>query len=120
MTTCIAIPIANDRVSGHFGHADRFAFVTIDDDQQTTRFLTPPPHAPGVLPRWLADNGAQVVIAGGMGPKAVQLLEQAGIHCLLGVPDLSIDEAIQRYRQEQLPTGQVQCNHDSGHSCTDH
>ena len=35
--------------------------------------LVPPPHEPGVLPGWLHHLGADVIIAGGMGQRAISL-----------------------------------------------
>ena len=120
MPECIAMPIANERVSAHFGHAAYFVFVNLDGDTATTRKATPPAHAPGVLPQWLAEEGAQVVIAGGMGGRAVDLLKAQGIRCLLGVPALTVQEAIDLYRQQTLPTGEVECSHEEGHECPGH
>lgn len=120
MSECIAIPLAEGCVSAHFGHATCFAFVTIDGDDLHIENRTPPAHAPGVLPQWLAAEGAQVVIAGGMGPQAVNLLAASGIRCLLGVPALDITEAIAHYRDHRLPTGQVSCTHDTDAACPGH
>ena len=116
----IALPITDGRVSAHFGHARQFALVDTDldcADLTITRLVTPPPHAPGVLPRWLAEQGVQVVIGGGIGPRAVELLAAQGIECQLGVPDLSLDDAIARFRAGSLPTGEVDCTHAPGHTC---
>ncbi len=66
----IAIPVADGRLCPHFGHCQQFALIDVDETtRQTapTAFLTPPPHEPGVLPRWLHQQGADVIIAGGMG-----------------------------------------------------
>ncbi|MFH1848505.1 MAG: NifB/NifX family molybdenum-iron cluster-binding protein, partial [Candidatus Omnitrophota bacterium] len=41
--------------------------------------LTPPAHAPGVLPKWLGEQGANVIIASGMGTRAQNLFKENGI-----------------------------------------
>ncbi|NLX99973.1 MAG: chromosome partitioning protein ParA, partial [Rhodopirellula sp.] len=50
----IAIPLANGRLSMHFGHCEQFALVEADAQSGKildTKLITPPPHEPGVLPR---------------------------------------------------------------------
>ena len=52
----------------HFGHCERFALLDVDLDARAITVredLTPPPHEPGVLPRWLAEQGVGLVLAGG-------------------------------------------------------
>ena len=64
----IAIPLADGRLCMHFGHCEQFALVEVDDENKTilaTDYRTPPAHEPGVLPRWLHEQGANVIIAGG-------------------------------------------------------
>lgn len=54
-----AIPTAQGRLCAHFGHCEEFAFVEIDEkDKKITGVSkkTPPPHEPGVLPRWLVQD----------------------------------------------------------------
>ena len=83
----IAIPLAAGRLCMHFGHCEQFALVDVDEAAQKgrgTTLLTPPPHEPGLLPRWLHEQGADVVIAGGMGQRAQQLFAQSGIRVLVG------------------------------------
>ncbi len=66
----IAIPVADGRLCMHFGHCEQFAMVDVDPVEKkilSKTFLTPPPHEPGLLPRWLAEKGATCIIAGGMG-----------------------------------------------------
>ena len=56
----IAIPMAEGRLCMHFGHCEQFALVEVDEANKvvtSTSYLTPPPHEPGVLPRWLHEQG---------------------------------------------------------------
>jgi ATP-binding protein involved in chromosome partitioning len=69
----IAIPVTEGKLSAHFGHCEEFAVV--DVDEQTREIagvakLLPPAHEPGVLPKWLSEQKADVIIAGGMGQRA--------------------------------------------------
>ena len=83
----IAIPMLDGKLCMHFGHCAQFALVDADEKTKTvtgTRMLTPPPHEPGVLPRWLHEQGANVIIAGGMGQRAQSLFTENGCAANLG------------------------------------
>ena len=49
-----------------------------------TNYLTPPPHEPGVIPRWLHEQGATTIIAGGMGMRAQQIFAENNITVVTG------------------------------------
>ena len=75
----IAIPTAGGRLALHFGHCEQFALVEVDSESGAivhTETLQAPPHEPGALPRYLHENGADVIIAGGMGRRAQMLFRQ--------------------------------------------
>jgi len=69
----IAIPLADSRLTAHFGHCQSFAVYTVNTEEQTVlsrEDLIPPPHEPGLFPKWLADLKVGLIIAGGMGNRA--------------------------------------------------
>ncbi|MFW5775576.1 MAG: NifB/NifX family molybdenum-iron cluster-binding protein, partial [Chitinivibrionales bacterium] len=67
----IAIPVAQGKLCMHFGHCQVFSLITVEKDQiVATEELVPPPHEPGILPRWLKEQNADIIIAGGMGGRA--------------------------------------------------
>lgn len=118
----IAIPLEGGRLSSHFGHCERFAFIDIDEKtrQITTKLeVTPPPHEPGQLPPWLANQGATLIIAGGMGGRAKQLLQDAGIGYVLGAPTLTAEELVASYLNGTLQGGENACTHHEGEPCQD-
>ena len=83
----IAIPLADGRLTAHFGHCQEFAIIEIEGNEITKKETrVPPPHEPGVLPSWLHSLGANVIIAGGMGGRALSLFEQNGINVVAGAP----------------------------------
>jgi ATP-binding protein involved in chromosome partitioning len=83
----LVVPVSDGKLSSHFGHCEQFAFVqTMNGKIVKTEMRNPPAHEPGVLPRWLHDQGADVAIAGGMGEKARELLQDNGIEVILGAP----------------------------------
>ena len=73
--------------------------------------MVPPPHEPGVLPRWLHEQGTNVIIAGGMGARALDLFAQNGIKVLTGAPSLAPEELVQQYLDSTLKTGFNMCDH---------
>jgi predicted Fe-Mo cluster-binding NifX family protein len=108
----IAIPLAQGKLTAHFGHCEQFALMDVDNgDIKNKELLTPPPHEPGVLPRWLHELGANVIIAGGMGQKAISLFDEAGIKVITGAPALSPEELVQQYLSGTMATGANVCNH---------
>ncbi|MBM4093014.1 MAG: ATPase [Planctomycetes bacterium] len=110
----IAIPLADGRLCMHFGHCEQFALVDVDEaarESQRAVLLTPPAHEPGLLPRWLHEQGADVVIAGGMGQRAQQLFAQNGIRVLVGAPADTPEELVSAYLAGTLKNGQNVCDH---------
>ena len=66
----IAIPLAEGKLAMHFGHCDRFALMDVDTSEKKLLKrvdVEAPPHQPGLLPPWLAERGANMIIAGGIG-----------------------------------------------------
>ena len=107
-----AIPIAEGKLTAHFGHCKEFALVDVEDNQITNqRTLQPPPHEPGVLPRWLHQLGANVIIAGGMGQRAISLFAENNIEVIVGAPVLAPEALVQGYLDKTLRTGGNVCDH---------
>lgn len=110
----IAIPVADGRLCPHFGHCQQFALIDVDEitrQPKQTAFLTPPPHEPGVLPRWLHQQGAGVIIAGGMGQRAQHLFAENGIQVVVGAASETPENVVQAYLEGSLVSGQNWCDH---------
>jgi len=108
----LVVPVSEGKLSSHFGHCKQFAFIEIQHGEiAKTEMLTPPAHEPGVLPRWLNEQGADIVIASGMGEKAQQLLEENGIEVIIGVPMDSPESLTNQYLSGTLVTGANVCDH---------
>ena len=110
----IAIPIVEERLSTHFGHCE--AFAILEADQQGKAIVsksmhTAPPHEPGLLPRWLHELGADVIIAGGMGQRAQQLFAQNGITVVVGAQAETPEQLASRYLSGTLQAGENLCDH---------
>jgi predicted Fe-Mo cluster-binding NifX family protein len=110
----IAIPCAEGKLAMHFGHCAEFAIVTVNDSDNSiegTEMLTPPPHEPGVLPKWLGEQKADMILAGGMGMRAQQLFSEQGIKVAVGAPALAPQELVEKLLEGSLECGDNICDH---------
>jgi predicted Fe-Mo cluster-binding NifX family protein len=107
-----AIPLADGKLTAHFGHCQKFALIEVEDNEiKTKETHVPPPHEPGVLPAWLHSLGANVIIAGGMGGRAIDLFKQNSINVIIGAPALEPEELVKSYLNNTLVTGANVCDH---------
>ena len=109
-----AIPLADGRLCAHFGHCQSFALI--DADTKSRKILArgevdAPPHEPGLLPRWLADKGANVIIAGGMGGRAQGLFAEQGIDVIVGAPSEEPEKLVLAHLGGSLEAGDNTCDH---------
>ncbi len=108
-----AVPVTGGMMSPHFGHCEQFAFFDVDEQKKITHqeFIDSPKHQPGLLPVWLAEQGASIVIAGGMGPSAIELLQQHGIDVVLGAVETDSEKAVLSHLSGGLATAENICDH---------
>lgn len=117
----IAVAAMGNTVAGHFGHCENFIFFDTADGKITSINSVPNPgHRPGFLPNFLADNGAEVVIAGGMGGGAVDIFNERGVEVIVGATgDATV--AVEAYlRGELVSTGSICHNHEHADECGNH
>jgi ATP-binding protein involved in chromosome partitioning len=108
----VAVPLAEGLLCNHFGHCERFALIEVREGRMGEKeFHTPPPHEPGLLPRWLGDLGVNLIIAGGMGQRALSLFNQRGIKVITGAPNLAPEVLVENYLAGSLITGANVCDH---------
>lgn len=109
----IAVPVYEKKLCSHFGHCEEFAVIDITKECKINevKYLTPPPHEPGVLPKWLADLGVDVIIAGGMGMKAQQIFLANNVDVVIGAKGEKPEEIAENYIKGALETGQNLCSH---------
>jgi len=110
----IAIPVAGGKLAMHFGHCEQFALIDVDQTQKKIvgkEFVDAPPHQPGLLPRWLAERGAKVIIAGGMGQRAQSIFVENDITVVIGASSESPEQIVSDYLDGALQTGENICDH---------
>lgn len=107
------VAVACDRgtVSAHFGHCPEYRVFEVSDGKITGSTSLPNPgHQPGVLPGFLASHGVNCIIAGGMGPRAVELFKQNNIEVVLGATG-DVDDVVLKYMDGSLELGDSACEH---------
>lgn len=110
----IGIPVENGKLAMHFGHCKHFALIEIDKKKNeivSRDTVQAPPHEPGLLPGWLAERGTNLVIAGGMGARAIGLFAEQKIEVIVGAPAESPEDIVQSYLRGNLETGGNVCDH---------
>ena len=88
----IAIPSADDKgleseVSQHFGRSRYYTFVDVEDGEikgVEVIALDTEGHGPGDLPNFVKQHGGDMVVAYGMGNRAVDFFNQMGIQVITG------------------------------------
>ena len=110
----IAMPLADGKLCAHFGHCEEFALIDVDTEGGSivaTDIAAAPAHQPGLLPRWLAEQGAGTIIAGGMGNRAQTLFSDQGISVIVGVAPEKPETLARQYLAGELSTGDILCDH---------
>lgn len=108
----IAIPTANKELCSHFGHCEAFAIFTVEDGKIVSRKdVDPPVHEPGSHPAFLKDLGCKVVIAGGMGIRAQELMHGYGISTVVGATQMPLEKLVTCYIDGSLEAGDNRCDH---------
>ena len=114
----IAIPMSGDRLEQHFGHCEKFAIIDVDSATNEVRGTTSvpaPEHQPGLLPPWLKNQGVTLVIAGGMGARAISLLQEASIEVITGAPSEDAATLVRRFLDGALTSVECTCGHVCSH-----
>jgi len=110
----VAIPLAAGKMSMHFGHCEQFALLDVDPESKEIlgkEVVDAPEHEPGLLPRWLSEHGASLIIAGGMGRRAQDLFAQQNIEVVIGAPRLEPEQLVMDYLNGKLKVGENICDH---------
>jgi len=122
----IAIPVENGRLNPHFGGSHQFALIEVDENTKTvlrSETMPAPEHQPGLFPRWLREQGVHVVIAGGIGQRALAIFAQQCIKVVAGQPDVPLETLIAAYlagQMTQVPQGCAHHHDHHGHDPHDH
>lgn len=113
----------NGQLAQHFGHCPFFVVAEVDANHQiisVTVNANPyaENHQPGQIPQYVKTLGADVVLAGGMGGRAIEFFQQLGIE-VASAAHSKVGDALTAYLAGQL-SGVVECNHDHDHDHAHH
>jgi predicted Fe-Mo cluster-binding NifX family protein len=99
-------------VSAHFGRCPFYVVVKANGEAETEfQIVVANPHfdshQPGMMPRFIRGLGANVIIAGGMGPRAIDMFHGFGIDVATGATG-TVEEALGAYLRGEY-RGVVPC-----------
>ena len=111
-------------LSHHFGRCPYYVLVDIDDKEikEVTAAQNPfyENHGQaGEVPNFIKNLGAQIIIAGGMGPKAIGFFEQFGIQAITGASGI-VGEVIKAYISGEIEGAAPCSDHHPSHSIEAH
>ena len=104
-------------VSPHFGRCPYYILVDLDDREVRQVNVVANPnfgrHAPGTVPTFIRHQGADVMLAGGMGRRAIALFQEYGIQAVTGAAG-SVRHALEQYLGGELQKAEP-CSTSLGH-----
>ncbi len=112
MNTIIAIPSSapggmEAPLGAHFGHCDMYTLVSVEDNGIKNVEIVPGvEHNQGgcmVPVKYLADKGAKMLIAGGMGLRPLMGFQQVGIDVYYGGQLQTVGQAVDALLEGKLP-----------------
>jgi predicted Fe-Mo cluster-binding NifX family protein len=111
-------------IARHFGHSPFFVLVDVEEGQvKSTQSVANPfalEHQPGQIPAFLKKQGAEVVLSGGIGARAIQYFTAAGIQTATGA-DGTVRQSLENYLVGSFPASapcdeSVSHGHSHGHA----
>jgi len=118
----IALPLKNDNnleseISEHFGHASFFGFIEINNNKITNVEVIKNEfenHSPGDLPSLIKKKNADVLLAYGMGERAIQFFNEYDIKVITGVKG-TVREVVDKYLKGELDFDNSWKEHEEFH-----
>ncbi len=108
----IAMPIEGERLAHHFGRSSLFYFAEVADKKIVNTYTkVPPPHAEGVIPHWLIDEKVTDLLVGGIGPKAINILNSNKMNVYVGVEEGAAGQIMASFVNNDLKYGKNYCHH---------
>jgi len=106
-------------LAAHFGRCPHYTLASVDGTTvKEVKAVTNPHfgnHQPGVMPEFIRSIGANVIIAGGMGPRAIDLFGEMGIEVVTGYAG-RVGDILGAYLDGKI-SGSAPCAHDHHDGC---
>lgn len=123
----IVIPSADEKLCGHFGHCEYFTFVEINPETKEIINIEKKVPEEGISCQsasWIATQGANIILAGGMGGRPMAIFAQNGVKVIAGCPELEIETVVNQFLNDSLALGENSCggehHHCHGHNHGEH
>ena len=117
----IAVTTQDDKIFQHFGKCPTFTVFTVENNKILNKsLLDSSAHGHSAMADFLKADGVDVIICGGIGDGAKQMLAQRGLELVSGV-DGNVEAAVKAYISGALTDMGGGCSHtdnDHEHSCT--
>lgn len=126
----LAIPTADGKLCAHFGHCEAFTFAEVNPETKEIINIETKIPEEGISCQsasWISEQGANKILAGGMGMRPMMIFAQNGVEVVAGCPELPIREVVEKYLNNTLESGENSCggehhnchghNHGEGHNC---
>lgn len=126
----IVVPTQDEKLCAHFGHCESFTFVEVNPE--TNEIISMESRVPeeGIScqsANWIAEQGANIVLAGGMGGRPMMSFAQNGVEVVAGCPELPVKDVVTAFLSKTLEAGENSCggehhhchghHHGEGHHC---
>jgi predicted Fe-Mo cluster-binding NifX family protein len=120
VVTCEDAQGIDSPICQHFGHSPAFVVVDVTNGAVTATEVVANPmaagHVPGALPDFISKLGANVVITGGMGGRAIALFQERGIEVASQLRG-SVRDAVEAFVGGRLQTVSPCREHGHEHGC---
>jgi len=102
------------QLSQHFGRCPYYLLVDVEGGEiKKTASVSNPyfaNHIPGKVPMFINEQGVNVMIAGGMGPRAIDIFSSFGIEVVTGAMG-NVGNVLHAYLRGEI-SGTEPCRHD--------
>ena len=120
----IAVPVTEEnQVNGHFGHCESYGVYTISDNNEISEIKNvKSPQGCGCksdIASVLSSIGVTIMLSGGIGGGALNVLNNSGIEVIRGCSGDATD-VVNLYLSGLVKDSGNNCRHHEGHHTLDH
>lgn len=114
----IVVPTQDGKLCSHFGHCESFSFAEVNPETKEILSIENKVPDEGISCQsagWISEQGANVVLAGGMGARPLAIFAQNGLKVVAGCPELPVNDVVTSYLESTLITGENSCGGEHSH-----
>jgi predicted Fe-Mo cluster-binding NifX family protein len=119
----VAVPVTkSNQIDDHFGHCEFYNVYTISDTNEIIKEdIINSEQGCGCksnIAGTLAEKGVEILLAGGIGGGAIQVLKNAGIEVIRGCSG-NADIAVKKFAVGLIVDNGISCSHHNHHGDSD-